>query len=255
MTPLLAALLLLACDSAPTPGSQVTLALSAQGLTEAGSPLTEPFVTSRGWSVSLDEAVILVGPVYLYAGAETDTGLARVAQWVFPTAAACATHAQASDGVLLAEVRTQAVVDLLGEPEVLWDEVPALEGSVRAMELHLHPPGELDTESSAEALSALAGHTARLRGSATQGEDVRPFSVEITLPDEATWRIVESIPVEAIALGAENALTLRLHANQWLDAIDFSQVEGEIHPDTQAWTALTLGLRAQAGYSLAEVTP
>jgi len=250
MRPLLL-MALLATGCATTSGERLQVeAVLAGGTTSGSSPTS--FTTVAGWEVDLEEARVALGPIYLYDGEP----MARL-RWpsLVPTAWACGAHAQYSYGETLAEILDQHAVDLLAAELVSVGFLDGLAGTIRSAEVHLHPPGEVSSSSGFELLD---GETLQLRGVASQGEVEVPFAVGLTVPDEATMRIVESVRVDEVELVADQpgALQVEVLVDRWLASVDFGSLTVEeegvyaFDEDSQAWSALLMGVRSREAYAV-----
>ncbi len=244
---------LLSCN-ATTTGKEITLSVSVAGGTSANTPTTEPFTTYAGWSVTLSQALVAVGPLYFYEGAPQASLWRRA--FSIPSAHACPTHAQYNKGTVLGEVLRQYVVNLLAPPMSLGS-VLGLAGTCRTVELHLHPPGEVSQGASATEIELLEGKSVRLQGSASKAGVTVPFIARLTIPDEGLMRIVESIAAQvelADASQRPGALLIEPLLDMWLASVDFdslTQMEGSSYvfsDDSQAWAALVRGVRSRNSY-------
>ncbi|MBN2798712.1 MAG: hypothetical protein JXX28_06135 [Deltaproteobacteria bacterium] len=258
MIPTLLLSLLLGCDPVQTPGQAVEVQLLLGGADADGLPPSQQ-LTSAGWEVRLDQAQIVLGPIYLYDGEPmaSRTPVQRALGVVMPSAQACATHAQHSYGEVLSELREQHLVDLLAPTPLDAGWHGGLAGEIRSAEVQLHPPGTVALAATYEALAPLEGHTLWLAGEARRDQQVRPFEVKMDLPDDASWRIVESIAVDGVPLDGQSALLIQARVDLWLDAVDFDQVgaDGQIVEDSQPWNALQLGVRSRYAWQVSEVSP
>ena len=127
-------------------------------------------------------------------------------------------------------------------------------------ELHLHPLGEVPAGSPSSAFDSLQGYTAFIAGTASKDADVIEFEGGMTIPDEGTMQIVESIPASvAIADVAEQSgrAVVEVYLDQWLTNVDFSTLpentEGGARTfaeGSQAYTAWLTGIRSKYAYGL-----
>lgn len=248
---------LISCG-AETAGESAVFVTGFGGATHSGDPLTS-FVTDAGWQVDLDVALAAVGPIYLYEG-EPRAGLGRRLGGL-GAARACPTHAQYDYGTVLGEVLEQYVIDLLAFDPTPTGEVAGTRGTCQSFEVHLHPPGEIAAGSPGEDFDSLQGFTVWLEGTASRGDDEVPFEAGLTIPDEGTQRIVESIAadVEIVDAGERPGMVV-VHAllDRWFADVDFDTLveigDGDRYRFTegiQATNALVFGIRSRYAYELA----
>jgi len=257
LTSTLGLLALLSCR-AETAGKAIRFDTAAQGAIDQGQPVAA-FVTTKGWTVELESAYAVLGPVYYYGGAP----MARVHPlWrlVGGVAHACATHAQFDYGTVLGEVLEQYVVDLLATNPTSTGEVPGEAGTCQSVELHVHPPGDqqLPAGSPAAAFDRLGGASILLEGLATKDGSQVLFRAALDVPDEGTMRIVQNIAASVELNDASEQpgrLVLQVLVDAWLDQVDFASL-GESDTDgrllfsegTQARTALLQAVRNRYSY-------
>lgn len=247
---------LISCG-AETAGETAIFASAFGGATQSGDPVTG-FVTDAGWQVDLDVALAAIGPVYLYEGEPRANLWQRLG--ALGSARACPTHAQYDYGTVLGEVLQQYVVDLLAAEPTSTSEINGMRGTCRAFEIHLHPPGEIPAGSAAGGFEELQGSTLWLEGTATRGDEELPFEAGLTLPDEGTQRIVESIAAGVeIVDAAERPGMVVAHAllDRWFADVDFGTLtdlsDGDRYRFTegvQATNALIYGVRSRYAYEL-----
>lgn len=251
------ALLLAGCFG-QTRGDRVVVATAARGATDSGEPLTG-FTTRQGWTVKLAQAQLALGPVYLYENEPT--------AWyrrLFSINEAYA-HAGGNElkGAVLLEVLEQYPVDLLASSPTNTGVVPALGGTARAVELELHPAGEVAPGAPASAYQLLGDQTLYLEGQAEkEGQTVR-FAGGISIPDRGTERVVQNIRADLDLVGAspeQGTLVLSVLLDQVLANVRFdtlTQQDNGVYSlddeDAQAHTALLSGLRSRYSYSAAWV--
>ncbi len=191
----------------------------------------------QGWDVTLTEASVALGPVYLWS----DEPLLDVG-WLWD---AVIPRAYAQDhfeaGFVTAEITQQVRVDLVSGQPVALPQATAIAGPSRSAELWLEPASDAPT--------------IVLRGEATDGTDTVPFGVDLTFDD--SWfdveqgdnpvilRRVRGIPWTA-ELTDGGAVSIGVDVRVWLDGIDWVQLDGQpdtdgvhlIQPNTQAGNVL-----------------
>jgi hypothetical protein len=255
---LVAALALTAGCFGQTRGDRVVVATAARGATESGEPLTS-FTTRQGWTVKLQKAQLALGPVYLFENKPT-----AWYQRLFSINKAYA-HAGGNElkGAVLLEVLEQYPVDLLAATPTNTGVVPALGGLAQAVELELHPVGEVAPGAPESAYELLGDETLYLEGQAEkEGQTVR-FAGRVSIPDRGTERVVQNIRADLELAGAtpdSGKLVLSVLLDQVLANVRFDtltqQTDGVHSLDdegAQAHTALLSGLRSRYSYSAAWV--
>ena len=98
-------------------------------------------------------------------------------------------------------------------------------GTCQMFELHLHPLGDVPAGSPSSEFDSLQGYTAFIAGTASKDADVIEFEGGMTIPDEGTMQIIESIPASvAIADVADQSgrAVVEVYLDQWLTNVDFS---------------------------------
>lgn len=244
-----------------TAGYALSFETAAQGVTES-TALNQPFSNSRGWLVTLEEAFLAVGPIYYYS-AEAQAGLFD-RLFSINSAYACPAHAQFDKGTVLGEIRQQVVIDLLAESPTKTGVSEGEEGYCHMFELHFHPPGEVSAASDDAEFEPLNGHSFYIAGVAVKDEMEISFSGYLTIPDEGTMRIVESIPADLVLDGRAGVAITRIKIDRQLTNLDFSSIVDEsgaclqdagdgvclIEEDSQAYQAWLYGARSRESYSL-----
>ncbi len=244
-----------------TLGEALTFDTAAQGVTESGSP-GGAFINGKGWRITLESAVLAVGPVYYYSSEAQASLLDRL--FTLKSACACPAHAQFDKGTVLGEIRRQVVVDLLAETPTTTGESRGEKGHCRMFELHFHPPGEIPTDADDAAFKPLEGHSFAVSGVAEKDGVEIAFSGWLTIPDEGTMRIVESVPADVALDGRAGRAVLRIHVDRQLANLDFASIvdasgacledagEGvcRIGEDSQAHLGWLSGVRSRRSYSL-----
>lgn len=217
-------------------GARTTFPLEMAGAVPSGP-------NARGWTVSLDEAVLHVGPVRFWEGS---VGVARrsALEWLYPTAHAHPGHW--TRGAARGDWVETATVDLLGEPAPLGT-VAALTGDIGSAELELPvaPDG------------LLQGASVRLSGLATLGEAQVRFSETLIVSEP-----IEAIRFEHALTGEPGAVRVEVSLARWLERIDFSTVAAPdaggvsaLPPESQAGNALRRGIADPGAYTFRWSSP
>ncbi len=245
----------LSCDQ--TSGERAAFQTGVTGGLSDGDTV-EAFTNARGWTVTLTEAYVAMGPIYFYSSRPQTAMLERLLG--DGTARACPAHAQFDKGEVLGEVLEQYAVDLLsGEVEDtgLRDGVA---GTAQMFEVHLHPPGEVTAGSSSSSFEPLQGHSVWVAGTATKDGSEVAFEGALTIPDEGTLRIVTSIPAEmelADIAKQPGRAVVKVHLDEWFHNVGFEGLTQQgasgrmvLDEDSQAYQALLVGVRSRTSYSL-----
>ncbi|MEO1267396.1 MAG: hypothetical protein AAFX99_04810 [Myxococcota bacterium] len=223
-------------------GDEVTVRMVAQGATETGD--VRQFVNTRGWEVELARAQALIGPIYMYSGEARASLMERLLG--VGVAHACAAHAQFQSGRTLAEAPQQFGLDLLGGESVLVESSVAEAGVIRSVELHVQNPGQVEAGNTIAASNPEATWT--FEGLARKDGVEIPFEIALTLPEEGTHQIVDSIPAN-MTLEEGATLKLAVQLDRLFRDVDFeSMATGELEPGTQAYNALLFSLRSRAAF-------
>ena len=228
-------------------GEEVSYTLSAQGAVRQGS--VQDFTNARGWRIELTRAQALVGPMYFYSGEARASLFERLIG--IQQAYACAAHAQFQSGRTLAEIPLQYGVDLLGGPAVLVEDERAEGGEVRSVELHVQNPGQV---AAGNALAQSPEATYEFEGVATRDGQSVPFRAMVTLPEEGTHQIVDSISAQ-VTLDKGSELMLNLQLDRLFQDVDFTGLEPEgsndyalIGPGTQAYASMLFSLHSREAF-------
>jgi hypothetical protein len=237
-----------ACEAAA--GREVTVSMSLAARTRAGGA-PDRFVTATGWDVTLDEASVVLGPVYLFENPPPSASVTprwRPDDWFVRTAWAHAGDQHFAGGAVLAEYVGQVVLDVRrGEPLELG-QVTATAGRARSFSVLLDPPRSARVE-------AAHGHHAWVRGRATKDASTVAFEGGLDIPDEGRLRRVDGLPLEA-PLEEGGRFTLVVHPDAWFDSADFGKLpaaEGEaprtITRETQPGAVWFNAARGAASFS------
>ncbi len=244
-----------------TAGEALSFDTAAQGVTESGMP-NHTFTNSKGWQITLESAVLAVGPVYYYSSQAQASLFDRL--FSIKSAYACPAHAQYDKGTVLGEIRQQVVIDLLAESPTTTGISEGEKGHCQMFELHFHPPGEIPSASDGAAFEPLDGHSFAISGIAEKDDVEVAFSGYLTIPDEGTMRIVESIPADVVLDGREGLAVTQIHIDRQLTNLDFASIIDEsgvcledagdgicrIGEESQAYLAWQYGVSSRESYSL-----
>ncbi len=242
-----------------TAGDLITYEVAAASTTATASP--ERFPSATAWTIELDTALVLVGPVYLYGGGQRAESWGLPA-WLGPRVAyAHPADATFDRGPVLGDVLDQFVVDLLDPSPTSLGIVPGVAGTTATMELHLHPAGFTALGSPVAELEPLGGATFLLEGRASRGDVTVPFSARGDLVGQPAQRVVESVEVgvELSDRGdSPGRLIIQIRVDEWFRFVDFARLEDvpdPFAPETVAGAALRRGIRSRFAYGAEWRTP
>lgn len=218
-----------ACSSG-TGAPIVPVELALLGRSDAAS-----FETSAGWNVQLEEARIVLGPIYALAPRD------ELVTWRWTSRALAHGGFDALDGRMVKlELLEQRVVDVLdAEPQVV--ATLAEEGESTELSIGLEPP----TDANAPETN---GFDAWVRGVATRGDENVPFEGGLSLGDDAMARRVQGIDLSGSFVEGSR-LTIEVDARRWLDGVDFTRVDETIDVDGQAHAAWRIGARSPLAFA------
>ncbi|MBN8613328.1 MAG: hypothetical protein J0L92_22230 [Deltaproteobacteria bacterium] len=236
--------LFVACGT--TPGEPATASLRL-------SPSVREHTTASGWDVVLDEAVIVLGAMYIYP--PPGERMAHLGAYLGPSVA----HAHGGfDPFGTVPVRLEwlgpASLDLLAGDVTTLGEMDGSVGPSMAATIAFEPlAGEL-----AEPSGPGHGHHAWVAGTATRtvmGEtETLEFEGGLDIGTGGTENLIEAIPSPA-TVGARGVWELRVDVAGWLDQARFERLAGDgtrvIAPGTQPAIAWNLGLRDPTRFVLA----
>ncbi|AKU92046.1 hypothetical protein [Vulgatibacter incomptus] len=235
-----------ACGGSGTGGREVGFALGAESVPR-GDAAPGRFTNRLGWDVSLEEARIAVGPIYLLTNPPPSARNFRLLDWIAPRAYAHSGFDDFDGGEVKGELLTQFVFDALHAGVQPIADLRGIAGPVRAVNLGLEPPKP--------GTDGLHGHHAWVVGTATRGEETVRFRGGLDLP-EGTFRKVVGIPAD-VELDDGSLVVLELHLERWFDEADFSTLgpadaEGvrTIAPDGQVRGAWFIGARGYGTFSI-----
>lgn len=248
------ALSLASCD-AGTGGRRVQFEL-AVGTSAPAEPRALRFRTGSGWDVTLEEACVAVGPIYLYenAGAlAARKGLpARLYDALVPSAHAHAGSEHFNGGEVRGEWVGQIAVDLVGAATLDLGSVEGIAGRARSASVLLEPPRSVAVGD----VACLRGHHAYAVGIAERDGVVVPFEGGLDIENEGTLRTVTGIPVD-VDLDDGLRLALRVDPRAWFDQAQFDRLTEKsaagralVTPESQVRTAWFIGARGAAAFAV-----
>ncbi len=248
---------LLGCGG--TTGRRVVLHTELE--TDVGADRT--FVTSLGWTVTLDAAAVSTGALYYYDGEPAFTEarpgpVDRFFAALSPIQVAYAHPGHYLAGNAKGQVLSPYSVDLLGGAAMLPDG-EGISGEYRSATFSFASPTE------GPALSTLDGHVAIARGTATLDGRMVHFAADADLADiertakdgQVTGCVFSETDVEE-----DGTVTVTVRPKVWFNLVDFAELpEGSaeapstLAPDSTARIAFALGLAQLSAYELHYTKP
>lgn len=232
----------LACD--PTGGAEVPFSFRV----ETASPAS--FVTATGWSVTLEQATLAAGPIYLHENPPAFAARSlpdRLLELVVPRAHAHAGDSHFNGGAVLGEWLVPFVFDAVSPQPLALGETIGNAGPVRSFAVLLEPP--------ANDAGPTHGFHAWAMGVATKGEQRIPFEGGLVIERPGRDRRVEGLPVEA-ELADGGVFVLEVHADRWFRDAEFDRLTAPdtgdvrtITTDSQVHAAWFLGARSREAFS------
>jgi len=242
---------MLGCDASS--GREVSFTMELRGATRTGDD-PHHFITASGWDVTLSQATIVLGPVYLYENAPPAAALQpwwHPDRWLLSAAHAHAGDQHFSGGRVLGEWVDQQAFDCLGAPVALGP-FTGTEATARSFSIRLDPPrSPLRAQS-----DPTHGYHAWLAGSAAKDGMTIRFEGGLEIGSEGTLRRVDGLSTQAL-LAEGGRFTLTVHPDAWLDLARFDALEPASNPDaprvigptSQPHAVWFLGVRGGAGYT------
>jgi hypothetical protein len=254
--PALAAVFLSGCSADSGTGGQairfeMLLASPGGGADGAGS-----FSTRTGFRVTLSEAYVALGPIYVYenpppvaAAAPRRSWPGKVWELLVPSAHAHPGDVHFAGGAVKGEFVGQVLFDALAAEPLSLGSVDGIAGPARSFSIELNPP------SSEQASAALRASHAYVVGVAEKDDVTYEFEGGLSIDDAGTLRKVEGIPLE-VDLREGSQLTIQLHLDTWFQDADFARLQDRsdsgrllITPTSQVRTAWFIGARSFEAFS------
>ena len=197
------------------------------GLEATGIEAHESVTGDMGWTVTLETAVMNLGPVYFFEG---EPLFARRTIWdrLLGIRVAYAHPGHYQEGDALAQVLEDSVVDLMSATPTSLGVAEGVTGGYRSACVGIHPPD--------------AGPTVEVSGTAErEGEEVR-FVARLDTDID-----VEGIAFERDVDGSPGHVRIGVDVHRWLTRADFAELVGleqpvEIIEEMQPYNALVRGV-------------
>lgn len=247
---------LTACSAeSGTGGEAIRFEMLLASLPDEGDTVGS-FTTSTGFRVTLSEARIALGPIYVYENPPPVAATAPARSWfgrawdlLVPSAHAHPGDQHFAGGTVKGEFIGQVAFDALTTDALNLGSVDGIAGAARSFSVELNPP------SSADATAALGTNHAYVAGVAEKDGTTYEFEGGLSIENLGTLRKVEGIPMEA-DLREGSHLTVQLHLSSWFQDADFSRLNEmansgplRITPTSQVRTAWFIGARSYAAFS------
>jgi len=238
-----------ACD-ARTSGVKLTIQAEAVGVLSNGKSIAT-FTNRRGWKIELEQAYMLIGPMYLLEGEPQASLWDYLRPWSIAHA-----HVNANGQKVLAELREHFVLDLLKLSPTSLGAIKGIEGNAQTAELHLLPPGRTRLSKHSASITNVSNATVHAKGKASKGQEVRPFQLTLTLPKTDNKQLVQNIGTE-IDLQEDNIeqgrLQLRIYVDRWFTNVDFMSLNKKDKNGrfmlTAEDNAIVQGIRSRYSYN------
>jgi hypothetical protein len=241
------AVVLDACSSDSTTGKRVTYTLGA-----ASPDAKDGFTNALGWQVTLDTAVVAVGPTYFFDG-ESLFGADNRTWNPFAISIAHAHPGHYQEGNAMGQVLQGAAIDLKN-PD-LAQPGDGVSGNYRSARFTFQK-GVAGT-----AAAALGANVIVLAGTATKAAETRSFRFEldeVDVGDEVGKPIVEgcAFTPEPTDVESNGKVTVAFAVHTWMDQVDFSllptgPVTGPVDKTTLPFRAVSRGVKEAATYTYA----
>lgn len=247
----LACLVLVAACEAGTGGRRVRFEMAV----EPSAPRRPmAFHTAAGWDVTLREACISIGPVYLYANPfVADVGPRRLPQrlhdWLVPSAHAHPGVDHFNGGEVRGEWLDQLAVDLLADRSVALGSFEGIAGHARSVTIGVHPPGS----AARGAVACLRGHQVYVAGAANRAGTTIAFEGGLDIEEAGNRRRMQVAADLLVDDGTR--VVISIEPRRWLDQADFDQLAvdpttgvASITPESQVRGAWWLGIQSAGAF-------
>lgn len=234
-----------ACESG-TGGRRAVFDLSIEP-----APASRSFRTSMGWDVSLEEACVSIGPVYLYAQPGLSASLHRAYDWLVPSAHAHPGVDHFNGGEVRGEWLDQIALDLTSNGPVDLGAYEGIAGEAQSATIGIYPP----QSNTLGATSCLRGHQAYVVGSAVRNALTVRFEGGLDIEAVGTKRRMQVST--ALEIDDRRRIDIAVDPRPWLDQVKFEELTVEpvsgraiIAPGSQASLAWELGLQTVGAFNM-----
>lgn len=208
------------------------------------------FVTETGWTVTLSEACISLGPFTFQEGPRAVSRRAGLLDGLIPVAHAHPGTDHFEGGEVRGEWLAQVTVGLFGVTEVSSGRLEGTAGSLRAVSLELHPA----RDGALGGAACLRGHQAYLVGVARRGTDEVAFEGGLDIERAGQKRVVSGLAMTG-ELDEDVVLRVEVDPRAWLAGAQFDRLpRGDdggvrrITPETQVHAAWFVGARSVGAF-------
>lgn len=230
-------------------------------LVAGGAEPAAEFVNDWDWSITLDSALLAIGPIYFFDGeplltrrrAPARFRLADLLRWLSPVGTAHAHPGHYVAGQALGQLLEQRVVDLLAATPTTLGTVEGVTGAYNSARIDLHPAAADNGE-------GLGAHTLLVSGQATRPGD-EPVAFTGLLDSEQQ---IVGTPCLVDIDGGAGRMTLAVDFRIWFKRVQFETLaeprdDGRYHftdaTDSQAYNALVRGVESTGAFSFGWTAP
>ncbi|HJL42143.1 MAG TPA: hypothetical protein RMG48_12650 [Myxococcales bacterium LLY-WYZ-16_1] len=221
----------------------------------------DAFTTRSGWSVELDRADVVLGPIYLHGGGVRADAMPSFLRWLGPsTAYAHPADSTFDGGPPLGDVLEQNVVNLLQREPTRLGRVFGLQGRAQTFEIQLHPPGYSTAGPSSTEMTTMNDHSFVFEGVARRGEVERRFFAAGNLGQLESERTISSIPADVLLVDESERpgpLLVEVRLDDWFRFVDFASLTEQdeqgrfvLPAGTVEGDSLRRGIRSRTAYDL-----
>ena len=222
-----------------TPGRVISATFRAVG---DGGPR---FTTHSGWDVTVTDAHLVVGSIFVIA--PRATALLRLLS--MPVALAHGGADEFATLGILAEWLERASLNLLSTTPTTLGVGRGIAGTIGSAEVDIDPPP-------AAIAGATRGHQAWVAGSARRASTTIAFEGGLDIADLTIARRVQGIPASG-SIDDGSTITITAHLRSWLDQMQFDRLDApttgttrQIVSGTQPYNAWVLGARTVTAFAV-----
>lgn len=215
------------------------------------APAPRAFRTALGWDVTLEEACVSVGPIYLYAEAGLSASVRRAYDWFLPSAHAHPGVDHFNGGEVRGEWLEQLALDLTSGERVDLGAREGIAGEARSVTIGLHPP----RASALGATTCLRGHQAYVVGVAARGAEAVRFEGGLDIEAVGTKRRIQ-ISADVV-IDDQRRLLVTVDPRPWFYQTKFDELTVDptkgaalIAPGSQASLSWELGVQSAGAFKV-----